>query len=111
MPPAAPPKALRWGKQHNQALHKLFAEKKADPQRLESDYINRIWNDDELVPAGSVLRRMNDERFRHHYRQKAAMWLTEKAVSGIRRSECGPSWSLYLSVIASTNILLVVLFL
>jgi hypothetical protein len=88
MAPAASPKAVRWGKEHNDALHELFAGRKADPERQENDYIDRIWKDE---PVGSVLLQVGEAKFRHHYRDKSPMWLTEKAVSGIRRSESGPS--------------------
>lgn len=47
------PKALRWGKLHNEALKRLFATKSADPERQESDCTDGIWNNE---PEGSVLR-------------------------------------------------------
>jgi hypothetical protein len=69
----APAKGTRWAKNHNEALHLLFAGKHANPERLESEYIDRIWNE---APESSVLRQIRLDRFRHHYREKSAMWLT-----------------------------------
>ena len=84
MAPAATPPPSRWGKPHNNALKALFHTKKADPQRQETPYIDRIYNN---LPVGSVLRMVPEIRFRTHYREKAATWMTEQALTGIRRSE------------------------
>jgi hypothetical protein len=100
---APTPKVPRWGKNHNEALHELFAGRHANPERLENDYMDRIW---EEAHEGSILRQIPVLRFRHHCREKAAQWLTEQALSGLRRSESLPQiCSCSFPVIVSTNML------
>jgi hypothetical protein len=36
----APATATRWGKNQNKVLHELFAGRKANPERLENDYMD-----------------------------------------------------------------------
>ena len=105
-------KATRWGKPHNDALNTLFAERKANPERQDTDYIGRIWRDE---PVESVLHQIGEEKFRHHYRDKSPAWLTERALSGVRRSESGRSpdfcsYFLSLCQLLLANIILVLLF-
>jgi hypothetical protein len=100
---APTPKIPRWGKNHNEALHELFAGRHANPERLENDHMDRIW---EEAHEGSILRQIPMLRFRHHCREKAAQWLTEQALSGLRRSESLPQiCSCSFPVIVSTNML------
>jgi hypothetical protein len=97
------PEAPRWGTKHNEALHQLFAERQANPERLENDNMDRIW---EEAPEGSILCQVSIERFRHHYRDKSAQWLTEQALSGVRHSESLPEiCCCSFPIIVSTNML------
>lgn len=60
----------------------MFHSKAADPLKLDTEYVDDIWEDS--VP---ILKQMTQDRFRHHYKEKAKLFLTGKAAESIRRSE------------------------
>jgi hypothetical protein len=74
--------ASRWGKNQTKALRTLFHSKVADPVKRDTEYVDAIWED-----ALPILKNFSKDRFRHHYREKAKLFLAAKAGQGIRRSE------------------------
>ena len=74
---------VKWGKDQNDALRRLWASDPpvADPLRTDAEYIDQFYN-------GAVFTAVvKKERFRHHYKEKATAWITEQALHGQRRRE------------------------
>ena len=79
-----PPNFVRWVDEHTDALGVMFGEGSLDPQLLDNDSIDKIWE---------VFQKDNDSifkgcpklRFRHHHKEKAAVWMAGEAARGRRR--------------------------
>ena len=78
------PKFSRWVNEHSKALGKLFEYKQADPQRLDTAYIDSLWEEFQ-EDEDSIFNGIQKMRFRSHYKEKAAIWLTGEAMKGRRR--------------------------
>lgn len=74
----------RWEFTHTKALRELFTSGVADPQKQTPHYIESVFLN---LPEDSCLKKVPYVRFVAHYKEKAAAFITGKAVEGIRRSE------------------------
>lgn len=83
-----PPKRTvhRWEQKHTKALGDLFTNRQADPQNQGQQYIDGLWAEFQ-ADVGNIFHGIPVEKFRNHYREKSATWLTGEAMKGRRRSE------------------------
>lgn len=81
----SPASSSRWSEKHNKELYDFFASNTINPQRQDNDYIDSFWGG---LDEESKLRCISLDRFRHHYKEKAHKYMTEQALTGVRRSEC-----------------------
>jgi hypothetical protein len=78
------PLPVRWTKVHDNGLKELFTSKEAHPERQQNDYIAGIFKD---VEDRACFQGIDGDKFRKHYKTKAAQWLTEQSMAGRRRRE------------------------
>ena len=64
---------VRWTAKHTKILAKLFFDGEADPENLSNEYIDDVLEKlDSNVYAD--LKGFDVNNFRHHYKEKAALW-------------------------------------
>ena len=78
------PLAPRWANDHTKELNKYFVQGAFDPKNTATSYIDECYLQ---INDGNILKDIPDNRFRIHYRDKSATFLTEQALSGIRLGE------------------------
>ena len=74
------PRFTRWQTEHTKALGRLFENEQADPRKLDTAHIDQIWEEVAEEEDNSIFNGITKEKFRSHYREKAAAWLTEQAM-------------------------------